>query len=807
MTTDEIDDGRSSIRSSDRGDQGDDQGYDQKILTTFSGFAGNVNNMLGSGIYSTPGIVWQTVNSPGVALIIWIYGGFVSLCGSLTYVEFGTITLESGGETGFFKKAFPKPKLLISYLFSFAWICAIRPASLGAVLQVLAQHFLFVVIPHPPENTGNTTVDEHEYCQASEKFHRQLHPNNDWGLEFWTLKIIGIIALSIITFYHIFSNVWASRINQAPAVVKMLTLTVIISIGFVQLVRTDVSKPNWQNPFYVTENLSFSSVAGALISVYSLDEFKDPKGRLIYSNSLSVTVVTILYTLTNVAFITVVNSKDVNRHGKDFNEVIAGNFAKEIGGEKFGRALSFFVALSAFGAASSMTWRFLDDKKYTPRNALLAQFIWCVMVFVILGGAFSSDPFKTLAIRPASLGAVLQVLAQHFLFVVIPHPPENTGNTTVDEHEYCQASEKFHRQLHPNNDWGLEFWTLKIIGIIALSIITFYHIFSNVWASRINQAPAVVKMLTLTVIISIGFVQLVRTDVSKPNWQNPFYVTENLSFSSVAGALISVYSLDEFKDPKGRLIYSNSLSVTVVTILYTLTNVAFITVVNSKDVNRHGKDFNEVIAGNFAKEIGGEKFGRALSFFVALSAFGAASSMTWRFLDDKKYTPRNALLAQFIWCVMVFVILGGAFSSDPFKTLSDFSTYFAWIFYFLASIGLLWLRYKEAEIDRSFKVPNSLIAIFICSAIFIIIGNAIKKDIPKPSTSDYDDCQKNAITIDQYIIPIICGGFLFVGAGCWCISYFRSGGNSRNNNIRGDVSSENRDNNDNSDNKIVSTSL
>ncbi|CAJ0645915.1 10579_t:CDS:2 [Entrophospora sp. SA101] len=267
MTTDEIDDGRSSIRSSDRGDQGDDQGYDQKILTTFSGFAGNVNNMLGSGIYSTPGIVWQTVNSPGVALIIWIYGGFVSLCGSLTYVEFGTITLESGGETGFFKKAFPKPKLLISYLFSFAWICAIRPASLGAVLQVLAQHFLFVVIPHPPENTGNTTVDEHEYCQASEKFHRQLHPNNDWGLEFWTLKIIGIIALSIITFYHIFSNVWASRINQAPAVVKMLTLTVIISIGFVQLVRTDVSKPNWQNPFYVTENLSFSSVAGALISV------------------------------------------------------------------------------------------------------------------------------------------------------------------------------------------------------------------------------------------------------------------------------------------------------------------------------------------------------------------------------------------------------------------------------------------------------------------------------------------------------------------------------------------------------------
>ncbi|CAJ0829612.1 3265_t:CDS:2 [Entrophospora sp. SA101] len=305
---------------------------------------------------------------------------------------------------------------------------------------------------------------------------------------------------------------------------------------------------------------------------------------------------------------------------------------------------------------------------------------------------------------------------------------------------------------------------------------------SNGLANKINQALAVVKMLTLIVIIIIGFVQLIRTDISKPNWQNPFQDIENLKLPNLASALISVffayngwnnlnYSLDEFKDPKGKLVYSNSLSVTVVTILYALTNVAFITVVKSEDVNKPGKDFNELIAGTFAKEIGGEDFARVLSFFVALSAFGAVSSMTWRF-HHKRYTPYNALLVQFVWCVMVFVILGGAFSSDAFKLLSDFATYFAWIFYFLASVGLLWLRYKEPEILRPFKVWIVLTVILVCSAIFIIIGNAIELDMQPTHLTPNAVCQEDAKTIKNYIKSIICIGCLIVGTGCWYVNDF-----------------------------------
>nr|CAG8625036.1 9294_t:CDS:10 [Entrophospora candida] len=328
---------------------------DDKLLTRFAGFAGNVNNMLGAGIFSTPGIVWQKVGSPGAALILWILGGFISMCGSLTYVEFGVITLESGGEVAFFKKAFPRPQRLMSHVFSFVWVSAIRPTSLAAVLQAFSQYFLFTILQHPNENEKIENFEK--YCNDVRGFQKKLHSSDIQSLDFWIIKAIG----------------------------------------------TTPTTPD---------------VASALISVNSLDEFKNPRRNLKYSNSLSVLVVTILYTLINAAFITVLQPDEVIKFGKDPNEVIAGFFGKRIFGDIFSRVLTLLVSLSAFGAASSMTWsgsrvivasakdnllpffpvylERLHPDYLTPFNALLAQFIWSVIVFIAIG-AFSTDSFKVLS--------------------------------------------------------------------------------------------------------------------------------------------------------------------------------------------------------------------------------------------------------------------------------------------------------------------------------------------------------------------------------------------------------------------------
>jgi L-type amino acid transporter 9 len=54
--------------------------------------------MIGSGIFSTPGVVYSNVNSIGATICIFILGAVVSACGLYAYVELGTMRPVSGGE-------------------------------------------------------------------------------------------------------------------------------------------------------------------------------------------------------------------------------------------------------------------------------------------------------------------------------------------------------------------------------------------------------------------------------------------------------------------------------------------------------------------------------------------------------------------------------------------------------------------------------------------------------------------------------------------------------------------------------------
>jgi len=58
-----------------------------KIIGILTGICMNVNNVIGSGIFTTPGMVWKALNSPQLAMILWTVGGIISLAGSLTYAE------------------------------------------------------------------------------------------------------------------------------------------------------------------------------------------------------------------------------------------------------------------------------------------------------------------------------------------------------------------------------------------------------------------------------------------------------------------------------------------------------------------------------------------------------------------------------------------------------------------------------------------------------------------------------------------------------------------------------------------------
>lgn len=71
-----------------------------------------VNAVMGTGIFSTPSIVFKTVNSVGSALMLWLTGAILTLCGFdhaemltnyslLVYLEYGLAIPRSGGDKNY----------------------------------------------------------------------------------------------------------------------------------------------------------------------------------------------------------------------------------------------------------------------------------------------------------------------------------------------------------------------------------------------------------------------------------------------------------------------------------------------------------------------------------------------------------------------------------------------------------------------------------------------------------------------------------------------------------------------------------
>ncbi|CAI2178797.1 16363_t:CDS:2 [Funneliformis geosporum] len=411
------------------------------LLGVIYGIGMNVNNVLGSGIVTTPGIIWNSVKSPVIVLILWFIGGLVSMAGSLTYVELGAMHKISGGETKYLQTAYPEPKLMMSYLFSFMFIFAIRPGIISAVLQSAAQYFWY-------------TIAGYQYDKELE-----LHKIG-WNLKFspfWSIKFIAIAILLIITIYHMLSNRWAILINQTLATIKLITYSIIAITGICRLfLNWENSRGNWQEPLDGDAGINAYSQSILLIMFsydgwnnlnYSLDEFRNPEKKLILSNSISVGIVSFMYLLVNIAFISVVPKGDV-LDNKTTNETIAVSFFNQLfRSDAIVRMFTFLIVLSVIGTAAANVWSgsrvivaaarlkffpiYSDQLKNwhensnTPVNALLAQFIWCSLIILFVGSSFTITSFELFSKFAIYNFWVFYLATGIGLFVIRYKKPEN----------------------------------------------------------------------------------------------------------------------------------------------------------------------------------------------------------------------------------------------------------------------------------------------------------------------------------------------------------------------------------------------
>ncbi|XP_069954142.1 Y+L amino acid transporter 2-like [Cherax quadricarinatus] len=236
--------------------------------------------IIGSGIFVSPRTVLQYTGSVGMSLAVWVVSGAVCMCGAFCHTEMSLMIQESGGRYIYLQEAFgPIPAFL--YLWQTIMISVPSNRAIGAL--TFANYILKPFLPDcqdPPQST---------------------------------LRIVGILLIVTLVWVNSRKVKWATRVQNILSLTKVLSLIMIIVLGIYYLAwgRTHnyddvMAATNWHPAFIATAFYhTLFTYSGWDNTTLILEEVKDPLRNVPRAITISLTSITIIYVLTNVAYFAV----------------------------------------------------------------------------------------------------------------------------------------------------------------------------------------------------------------------------------------------------------------------------------------------------------------------------------------------------------------------------------------------------------------------------------------------------------------------------------------------------------------------
>jgi APA family basic amino acid/polyamine antiporter len=112
-----------------------------------------VGSVIGSGIFLTPGLILRQLSgSIGYSLLVWVFGGLLSLLGALTYAELAAANPEAGGLYCYIRDGFGR---LPAFLYGWSLLLVIASATIGALAHAFTAYFEQII---PLSAVGHTAV-------------------------------------------------------------------------------------------------------------------------------------------------------------------------------------------------------------------------------------------------------------------------------------------------------------------------------------------------------------------------------------------------------------------------------------------------------------------------------------------------------------------------------------------------------------------------------------------------------------------------------------------------------------------------
>ncbi|KAI5455469.1 hypothetical protein NCC49_000279 [Naganishia albida] len=343
-----------------------------------------VGMQIGSGIFSSPGVIVHSTKSVGSSLVVWLVSGLLAWTGASSFAELGSAIPLNGGAQAYLAYAYSP---FVSYLFCWTAVSALKPGSCAIIALIFGEYV----------NRLIATLTSHEE-----------HPL----VADWTIKATASVVVMVITAINLISSRAGSGAQVVLTGLKVASLMFIIVLGFVSLVIKG-SGPTFGSGQGVFEGASteFSSYAIALYSGlwafdgsdqvnYVAGQLKNPTRDIPRVIHLSMSTVLFLFLAANVSYFLVLPLSVVAQ-----SNTVALDFGVKVFGKIGAVVFSVVVAISCFGALngsfyttarliqSSAKEGFLPktfarlSSRDTPDNALALQ-LCITLVFIVFGGGF-----------------------------------------------------------------------------------------------------------------------------------------------------------------------------------------------------------------------------------------------------------------------------------------------------------------------------------------------------------------------------------------------------------------------------------
>jgi basic amino acid/polyamine antiporter, APA family len=290
-----------------------------------------ISNMIGAGIFTTSGLLMQGLHNPLVMLTLWLVGGFIALCGALSYAELGAAFPEAGGEYTFLSRMFHP---LLGFVSGWVSLTAGFSAPIAAS-AIGVSEYTFRAFP-----------------ELSAFLRDSGMPQEAWGK-----RIIAISIIAVFTAIHVRGIQFGARVQNGLTLLKILLIIGLIVIGFA------VGRGDWS---HLTAGQAFSSgsynwktiglslmwimfaYSGWNAATYIGSEIRNPRKNLPLSLLLGTGIVAFIYLFMNLFYVFAIDPKSMEGVIS-----ISGLAVGRLFGQTVESVISAMIAFALFSSLSA----------------------------------------------------------------------------------------------------------------------------------------------------------------------------------------------------------------------------------------------------------------------------------------------------------------------------------------------------------------------------------------------------------------------------------------------------------------------